>query len=94
MNGLIDGHDPAGLATALRDLELSDGWKFICDVINRYTEDKRHRIFQTIEGEDEAQKLANHNRNVVAVKTLESVPDLVRVAREKCDADLQRHKGA
>lgn len=95
MNSLIEGYDPAGLMSALDDLEGSLGWKFVLDLIERYTQDKRNRVFQTIEGDDKAQKLDNHNRNVVTVKSLEAVSELVRVARQRCDEALKsKRKGA
>lgn len=92
MEGLIQGHDPAALASALDDLQGSPGWAFVTEVIARYTQVKRDRVFQTIEGDDEHQKLANHNRNVVTVKTLESVLELVRVARDRCVEELKKKR--
>ena len=90
---LLQGHDVAALANVLDDLEKSPGWEYVMQVIARYTEETRKRVFQSIDSDDQLQKMAHHNRNVYTVKALESVLELVSVARDRCVEEIRKAEG-
>jgi len=95
---LLAGYNPARLKDALDELVKTEGWQFIESAIAEKVEKMESKVLHTIEStsngrgsvSSKEQKVDNHNRNVVTIKTLECVLGLPQDAKVKCDEELKK----